>query len=79
MCFNPPARQVDQQPRKNHLAHGDGIQELGLGQPVPAVHQVGLQEGQEDIPAPEHYGAKLQEGQEEAPEADRRQSIRWQP
>ena len=50
---------------RGHLAHRDGVQELGLGQPAPAVHQVGLQEGQRHVPAAEDDGPRLQEDQEQ--------------
>ncbi len=47
------------------LAHGHGIEELGLGQPVKVVHQVGTQKREQDVTTAKEHGTHLEEDQKE--------------
>src|SRR5690606_337840 len=50
---------------RGDLADGDGVEELGVGDPAEAVDEVAFEEGEKDVAAAVQDGADLQEGQEE--------------
>src|SRR5690606_23782407 len=50
---------------RGDLADGDGVEELGVGDPPEALDEVAFEEGEKDVAAAVQDGADLQEGQEE--------------
>ena len=45
------------------MADGDGVEELGLAEPVPALDQIGSKKGEQYVAAAIENGAHLQEKQ----------------
>ena len=67
---------ADEGRRREHrpgrdLADGDGVDELRLGEPAEADHEIGAQEREEDVAAAEEHRADLEEDPEERRQRDR--------
>jgi len=52
------------------LADGDGVEELRVREPLPALDEVRAEEGQQHVAAAEEHGAHLQEEEEERAERE---------